>query len=62
MLLVRVTAAPADGAANAAVVRLLGKALDVAPSTIRIESGGAARVKRVSVPAEAEGRLAQVLK
>ena len=62
MLLVRVTAAPADGAANRAVVALLAKALDVAPSTVRIEAGAAARTKRVSVPAEAEARLARVVK
>ena len=61
-LLVRVTAAPAEGAANKAVVALLAKALDLAPSTVRIEAGGASRTKRVSVPAEAEARLALVVK
>ena len=61
-LLLRVTAAPAEGAANRAVVALLAKALDVAPSTVRIEAGGGARTKRVSVPEEAEARLSQVLK
>ena len=62
VLLVRVTAAPAEGAANRAVVALLAKALDVAPSTVRIEAGAGARTKRVSVPAEAEAGLALVVK
>lgn len=61
-LLVRVTAAPAAGAANAAVVKLLAKALDVAPSTVRIDAGTSSRTKRLSVPAEAEARLARVVK
>lgn len=58
LLLVRVTAAPADGAANDAVVAVLARALDIAPSTVRIERGAGARTKRVSVPASAEARLA----
>ena len=61
-LLVRVTAAPVEGAANAAVVALLAKALGVAPSSVRIERGAAARAKTVSVPAGTEARLRQVLK
>jgi len=61
-LRVRVTAAPVEGAANAAVVALLAKALGVAPSSIRVERGATARTKTVSVPAEAEGRLLQVVK
>jgi len=62
VLLVRVTAAPAEGAANRAVLALLAKTLDVAPPRIRIEAGAAARTKRVSVPAEAEAGLARVVK
>lgn len=62
MLLVRVTAAPVEGAANAALVKVLAKALGVAPSTVRIEAGGSARTKRVSVPGEAEASLARVVK
>jgi len=48
---VRVAAAPVDGAANAALLRLLAAALDVAPSRLRIAAGAAARRKIV----EAEG-------
>jgi uncharacterized protein YggU (UPF0235/DUF167 family) len=61
-LLVRVTAAPAEGAANEAVAKLLARALDVPPSEVRLESGHAARTKRVSVPVAAAPALARVVK
>jgi uncharacterized protein YggU (UPF0235/DUF167 family) len=44
-LLVRTTAAPTDGKANQAVIRLLAKYLDVPPSTIKLLRGTAARNK-----------------
>jgi len=47
---VRVAEAPADGAANDAVVRLLGKALGLARSDIAISSGHSSRHKRIAVP------------
>lgn len=62
LLLVRVTAPPADGAANAAVVALLARVLDIAPSEVRIERGGSARTKLVSVPAAAAKPLARFAK
>jgi len=61
-LLVRVTAAPADGKANAAVVRVLAKALDVPPSEVRLVRGATARTKVLSLPAvtrDALRRLAE---
>lgn len=61
-LLVRVTAPPAEGAANRAVVSVLAKALDIAPSSVRLERGAAARDKVLSVPEEAEARLSRVVK
>lgn len=61
-LLVRVTAPPVEGRANAAVVELLAEALDVAPSAIRVERGAAARTKQVSVPRRAEAALRQLAK
>ena len=57
-LLIRVTAPPAEGRANEALVRTLARALDVAPSEVRIERGAAARTKTVSAPAGARERLA----
>jgi uncharacterized protein (TIGR00251 family) len=50
---VRVAEAPADGAANEAVVKLLAKALGISRAEVRIVSGQAARHKRVAIPFEA---------
>jgi uncharacterized protein YggU (UPF0235/DUF167 family) len=56
-LVVRVTAPPAEGRANEAVLRVLARALGVAPTELRLEAGAASRTKTVSAPAAAEGRL-----
>jgi len=50
-LRVRVSAAPTDGKANDALVRLLAKALGLAPSRLAIVSGASSRTKII----EAEG-------
>jgi uncharacterized protein YggU (UPF0235/DUF167 family) len=57
VLQVRVTAAPVNGAANRALLELLGKSLRLGPTTIRVESGATAARKRLSVPASALERL-----
>jgi hypothetical protein len=57
---VRVAEAPADGAANEAVIKLLAKALGISRSELSIISGAASRHKRVAIPfelTEARGRL-----
>lgn len=57
---VRVAEAPTDGAANAAVVKLLAKALGINRAEVKIVSGATSRHKRISIPfdaAEARGRL-----
>ena len=57
---IRVAEAPADGAANDAIVKLLARALGVSRSELSILSGAASRHKRISIPfdvAEARGRL-----
>ena len=57
---VRVAEAPADGAANEAVIRLLARALKISRSELSLVSGAASRHKRVAIPfdvAEARGRL-----
>ena len=51
---VRVAEAPADGAANDAVVKLLAKALGTSRSQVEIISGATSRHKRVAVPFDAE--------
>jgi uncharacterized protein len=47
---IRVSEAPTDGSANAAVVKLLAKALDLSKSDVEIVSGQASRHKRIAVP------------
>jgi uncharacterized protein (TIGR00251 family) len=49
VLQVRVTAPPVDGQANAALCRLLAKALGVAPSRVSVVRGASVRDKLVRV-------------
>lgn len=49
MLKVRVSAAPADGAANAAVIAVIAKALRLPKSAVRIAAGDTARIKRLEI-------------
>lgn len=49
MLKVRVSAAPSDGAANAAVIALVAKALKRPRSAVRIAAGDSARIKRLEI-------------
>jgi hypothetical protein len=48
-LVVRLTAPPVEGRANEALARLLGHALGVPPSAVRVVRGAAGRDKRVAV-------------
>ncbi len=48
-LLVRVTAAPVDGAANEAIARVLSKRLGVATRAVRIVSGQTSKSKVVEI-------------
>jgi len=50
-LKVRLTAAPADGKANKALLKLLGKEWGCAPSSLVIESGETSRYKYIRRPA-----------
>jgi hypothetical protein len=63
-LRVRVTRPAVDGAANRAVLRLVGKAIGVAPTRLVIVSGERSRQKRVSVEGldadELERRLRRI--
>ena len=47
MLIVKLASAPVDGAANAELIALLSKALDIPKRDITIVSGERARSKRV---------------
>jgi len=47
---IRVAEAPADGAANDAVVKLLAKALGLSRSELSIISGSTSRHKRIAIP------------
>ena len=60
VLKVRVRAAPSDGAANAALIRLMAQALEVAPRQVSLEAGATARVKRIKIAGDA-ARLAATL-
>ena len=51
---VHVAAAPADGAANDAVIALLAKALGVSRSELSIIAGATARHKRIGIPFEVD--------
>jgi len=58
---IRVTAPPADGAANAAVAKLLARALDLPARDVVLVSGATARQKAFEIPLdtdEVRGRLA----
>ena len=48
-LLVRLTSPPVEGAANAALCRLLARALGMAPSRVELVRGGTGRDKLVRV-------------
>ena len=62
---IRVTAPPADGAANTALLRFLADVLDVPRSRLAIISGVSSRRKRIAVggltPDELETRLRAAL-
>jgi uncharacterized protein YggU (UPF0235/DUF167 family) len=51
---VRVSEAPADGAANEAVTKLLAKALGISRSEVTIISGFTSRHKRIALPFDAD--------
>ena len=59
---VRVAAAPTDGEANAAVVKLLAKALGLPARDVTLVSGATARIKAFEIPldmSEVDHRLRQ---
>jgi uncharacterized protein (TIGR00251 family) len=53
VLKVRVRAVPQDGEANAALTRLVAKALHISASAVRIESGASSRLKTLHLQGDA---------
>lgn len=49
VLRARVAAAPADGAANDSLIRLVAKKLRIAPSRVAIASGAQSRLKVLAI-------------
>ena len=63
VLKVRVRAAPVDGEANAALVKLIARTLKVAPRAVTLVSGATARIKRLQIegdPAALSAHLEQI--
>jgi uncharacterized protein len=61
-LLVRVTAPPVEGKANAAVCRLLAERLGLAPGRIAVVGGAASRDKLVEIDGIEAGELRRLLR
>jgi len=53
VLKARVRAAASDGAANAALIRLIAAMLGVAPSRVTLTGGTTARIKRLTIEGDA---------
>jgi hypothetical protein len=49
VLKMRVRAAPSEGEANAALVRLIAKAIGVPPRDVALTAGATARIKRLTI-------------
>lgn len=62
VLIARVTAAPVDGKANAALCKLIARAAGVAPSRVSVVRGEAARSKVVRVEGLDEAALRAALR
>ena len=61
-ILVRLSAAPVEGAANAELIQVLAKALEVPKRQVTIVAGERGRLKRVKVEGLTAERAAEMLK
>ncbi len=61
-LVVRLTAPPVEGAANAALARVLGKALSLPPSAIELARGAQGRDKLVEIRGATPAQVASLVK
>jgi uncharacterized protein len=60
VLKVRVRAAPSEGEANAALLQVIARALDVAPRMVELISGATSRVKRLKILGDAAALSARL--
>lgn len=61
VLKARVRAAPQDGEANAALIKLIAKTLRIPAAAIRLESGATARVKTLVLTGDAQALQAALV-
>jgi uncharacterized protein len=62
VLKVRVRAVPSEGEANAALIKLMAKALGVAPRQVTLGAGATARIKRLTIAGDATALAAALEK
>lgn len=62
VLKVRVRAAPSEGAANEALIRLIAQTLDVAARQVTLTGGASARVKRLRIEGDSAALAAALEK
>ena len=60
VLKARVRAAASDGAANAALIRLVAATLGVAPGRVTLAAGATARIKRLTVEGDGPTLAAKI--
>lgn len=61
-LRVRIAAAPVDGAANEAVLRILARVFKVSRSAVQITAGHSSKIKQVSITGGAANALAALIR
>jgi uncharacterized protein len=59
---VRVAAAPSEGEANAALVRLIAKALRIPPRAVTLVAGATSRIKRLAISGDGPTLIAALEK
>ena len=62
VLKARVRAVPSDGEANAALVRIIAKAIGVPGRSVAVTGGATARVKRIAIEGDAATLIARLEK
>jgi uncharacterized protein len=62
VLMARVRAAPADGEANLALIRLIAKTVGVPPRDVALVTGATARLKRLTVSGDGPALIAALEK